>query len=103
MKYATRLPVRDQKYLDWLKTQPCLLTGRSPCDYDAVDPLHIGTRGKSLKSGDDEAIPVLHSLHNLGHCKGEVSMLRKHAPDWLIRDAFRAYAREFYTAWKEGR
>lgn len=102
MKYTTREPIRDRRYLDWLRTQACLLTGTPPSEYEAVDPMHIGTRGKGLKSSDDEALPVIHSLHVEGHTFGEVSMLRRHAPDWLIRDAFRAYAREFYRMWKGG-
>jgi hypothetical protein len=92
--------IRDRKYLDWLRDQPCLLTGYSASESMAVDPMHIGTAGKGLKSGDDEAIPVVHYLHRSGHQAGEVSMLREHAPDWLIRDAFRAYAREMYRKWK---
>lgn len=95
--------VRDRKYLDWLRTQPCLLTGRIATQLDAVDPMHIGTAGKGLKS-DDEAIPVLHSLHMEGHnSPGEVYMLRKHAPNWLLREAFRALAREYYKEWRGGR
>ena len=91
--------IRDRKYLDSLRSQPCILTGRRGDDYESVDPMHIGTAGKGLKSSDDEALPVTHSMHVLAHQKGEVSMLRQHAPDWLIREAFRAYARELYSQW----
>lgn len=95
--------VRDRKWLDELRTQPCLLTGRIATENEAVDPMHIGTAGKALKS-DDEAIPVIHSLHMEGHgSPGEVYMLRKYAPNWLLREAFRAYARALYKEWKEGR
>lgn len=95
--------LRDSAYIAYLKTQPCLLTGRHATGSDAIDPMHIGTAGKGLKIGDDCAIPVLHSLHLLGHQKGEASVLRAWAPVWLIRDAFRAYAREMYREWKDGR
>lgn len=95
--------IRDQKYLDYLKTQPCILTGiRGHNDRETVDPIHIGTAGKGLKRSDDETLPVIHRLHALGHQKGEISMLRQHAPDWLLREAFRAYARQLYREWKEG-
>ena len=100
MLFAKDQPIRNRAYLDYLRTQPCILTGLRAVDNDAVDPMHIGTRGKSLKSSDDEAVPVRHSLHALGHQMGEVSMLRQHAPDWLIREAFRAWAREQYRAWQ---
>jgi hypothetical protein len=41
------------------------------------------------------------ALHNLAHTTGEITMLRREAPDWLIREAFRAYAREMYRKWKD--
>lgn len=91
--------VKDRKYLDWLRTQSCLLTGASATQDMAIDPMHVGTAGKGLKA-DDEAIPVIHSLHQQGHSTGEISMLRANAPDWLLREAFRAYARQMYRAWK---
>lgn len=90
----------DPKYLDWLKTQRCVLTGHAATEYDAVDPAHIGTYGKGLKT-DDEALPLLHSLHARGHNGGEIKLFREHAPNWLIRDALRAYARERYREWLE--
>lgn len=93
-------PLRDRAYLDWLRTQPCILTGFHATEFEAVDPCHIGTAGKGMKSPDNEALPIRHSLHVEGHSSGEVTMLRTHAPDWLIRDAFRAYARDLYCNWR---
>lgn len=95
--------VRDRKYLDYLRTQSCILTGLSAVEDMAVDPMHIGTGGKGLKSSDDEVLPVVHYLHQQGHDSGEVSMLRANAPDWLLREAFRAYARMLYAEWKSGK
>lgn len=92
--------ITDRAYLDWLRTQPCIITGQRGHDCEAVDPAHIGTHGKGLKT-DDEALPVLHSLHVKGHNGGEIRMFREQAPNWLIRDALRAYARERYREWKE--
>lgn len=89
-------PVRDREYLDWLRGQPCILTGWSATEENAVDPIHIGTLGKGIKSSDDEALPVRHEFHVRGHNEGEVSMFRKHAPDRLIRESLRAYARLLY-------
>jgi len=88
--------LRDRKYLDWLRTQPCVLTGWRGSDYEGVDPAHIGTRGKGLKSSDDEVLPIRHSLHVEGHNGGEMTMFRKHLPDDVLREALRAYARELY-------
>jgi len=94
--------IKDRKYLDWLREQPCILTGQRGHDSEAVDPAHIGTYGRGMKT-DNEALPILHSLHVEGHASGEVSMLRKHAPDDVIRDAFRALADKLYREWKAGR
>lgn len=89
-------PIRDKKHLEWLKTQPCIITGHLGDDYNAIDPMHIGTLGKGIKSGDDEALPVLHSLHHEGHLRGEMSMFRRNLPDHVLRAALKAYARELY-------
>lgn len=93
--------LRDQRYIDFLKTQRCVITGLLPTDRESVVPIHIGTAGKALKSPDWEALPVIDHLHQEGHRHGEISMLREHAPDWLLREAFRAYARELYQQWRE--
>lgn len=86
--------VQDRKYLDWLRTQRCLFTG-----VREVEPVHIGTWGKGAKT-DDEAIPLAYTLHRIGHASGEISMLRRHIPDWLLRECLRMYARRIYEEWK---
>jgi hypothetical protein len=88
--------VRDRRYLDSLRDERCILTGQFATQGDAVIPMHIGTLGKGIKRSDDEALPVLDSLHKEGHQHGEITMLRKHAPDDVLRAAFRALARERY-------
>ena len=93
-------PLRDREYLDYLRTERCLFTGMKGSYEDPIDPCHVGTRGKALKSGDDETLPLKHSVHVHLHQHGEVSGLRNGAPDWLIRAAFRAFARELYAAYK---
>jgi len=90
----------DRRYLDWLRTQRCVLTGLYGNDRETVDPMHIGTLGRGMKAHDYWALPVIHRLHRLAHQKGEVSMLREHAPDDVLLAAFRAYAREMYERTK---
>ena len=93
-------PPRDRVWLDWLHTQPCILTGFRATQYETIDPLHLGTLGKGIKSPDNECLPVRHKLHAHGHQHGEISMLREHVPDWLLREALRAYAKYvFYPQW----
>lgn len=89
-------PVRDRQYLNWLRDQPCILTGWRATESSAVDPMHVGTLGKGIKSSDDEALPVWHALHVAAHNHGEISMFRKQLPDHVLRDALRALAREYY-------
>lgn len=93
--------VRDQKFLDYLKTCNCLFFGGR----GEVDPVHIGTGGKNLKISDSMAIPLSHSLHMLGHQKGEITMIRHNIPNDVLRDSVRLYAHfQIYTTWvEEGR
>ena len=95
-----RPPLRDNKYLLWLRTQPCILTGQY-ADHESIVAMHVGTSGRGMKSPDDEALPVCNSLHQEGHQSGEITMLREHAPDWLLRAMARAYAREMYQEYLE--
>jgi hypothetical protein len=95
--FAKPQRVEDRKYLDWLRTQPCLFTGGRE-----VEPVHIGTWGKGAKT-DDHAIPLSYQLHRLGHQKGEISMIREHIPDWLLRECLRLYAQRIYNDWKATR
>lgn len=51
--------LKDRKYLDWLREQPCALSGRT----NQNDPAHIGTGGMGLKTHDFETLPLDHELH----------------------------------------
>jgi len=93
--------LRDRAYLDWLRTRPCLVTGLRATEADPVEAAHIGTRGRGIKSPDNEAIPLSHSVHLRCHNKGEITTLRELLPDDVIRAALRAYAREIYQAYKQ--
>lgn len=90
-------PYRDRQYLDWLRSQPCIITGRRGTDSDPVEAAHIGTMGKGIKSPDYHALPISHSLHAMGHQGGEISMLREHLPDYVLREALRLYAEMLYA------
>lgn len=91
-------PIRDRKYLDWLREQPCVVTGLRDCE-----PAHVGTLGKGIKSSDSEALPLHWAKHREAHQKGEISMFRQHLPDSVLREALRAYARERYREYLEER
>ena len=97
-----QIALRDRKYLDWLRGEPCIVTGLRGNDHETVDPAHIGTRGKGIKSPDNEVLPLLHSIHQEAHNKGEMSVLREKLPDDVLRAALRALAREKYEEYKHG-
>lgn len=103
MMFPKPQALRDREYLDWLRTQPCIITGLLGNEHQAVDPAHIGTAGRGLKSPDNEALPLAHSLHTMAHNRGEMTMFRQLLPDDVLRAALRALAREKYREWKEGR
>lgn len=92
---------RNRKYLDAVREMRCVFTGQYGSDNEAVDPAHIGTAGKGLKSPDSEVLPVLHSIHQEMHSRGEIWTLRMAAPDHLLRAMARAYAREIHREWMD--
>lgn len=92
--------LRDPAYLLHLRSQPCIITGQYGDEYHSVVAAHIGTAGKGLKSPDNWALPLSHWVHQECHQKGEISTLRRLAPDWLLRAAFRALAEKLYREWK---
>ena len=91
--------IRDREYLDGLHDEPCIISGLRGTDQETVDPAHIGAF-KGMKRSDDETLPLMHRFHQYGHDHGEMTMWRVNMPDWLLRDALRAYAREFYQRYK---
>lgn len=88
--------LRDRKYLDSIHDERCLICGQTPCD-----PAHIGTAGKSIKSPDNESLPLCNRCHSAAHREGEISYLRGHLPTAVLREALRAYGRELYQTWRE--
>jgi hypothetical protein len=91
--------VQDKKYLADHDIRVCAFTGQRGNDSEAVVAMHVGTYGKGIKS-DDEVIFVLNRFHAHGHQTSEIRMIRENAPDWLLREAFKAWAREQYKDWK---
>lgn len=93
-------PLRDRKYLLWLRSQRCEVTGSLATHVEAVEPAHIGTTGVGIKSPDNEAIPLCHTMHGISHRIGFAQFIRQFAPNELIVAAFRAYARERHQRWR---
>ena len=59
--------IEDRKYLDWLRTQPCIVSlEESPVERPSSEPAHLrllGGGGTALKPGDNHAVPLHHWLH----------------------------------------
>lgn len=58
--YIPSKPVRDQKYLRFVKSFPCASCGKSW----GVDPAHTGPHGISTKSSDLSTIPLCRKCHD---------------------------------------
>ncbi len=95
-------PLRDPEYLRAVRLMRCLVTGQRATESLSIDPAHIGTAGKGMKSPDNEVIPLRHDIHVACHQRGEIPVLRDVLPDDVLRAALRALAREMYREWKDG-
>ena len=89
-------PLRDEPYLISLRAEPCIVTGRRATESESVVAAHIGTAGRGLKIDDDCALPIINSIHQQMHQRGEITVLRALLPDDVLRAALRALAREMY-------
>ena len=72
-------PIRSQKYINWVKTLPCVVCGKSPCD-----PHHPKIKsfcGGTTKCSDVYVIPVCHEHHVEGHSIDWQSFEAKHNID----------------------
>lgn len=98
-------PLRDRKYLDWVREQPCIVTGREGHpDVMTVDPAHFrwGTDGStSSKPSDFYVMPLIHSEHDK-QGGGEVSYwLNEVNLNPQLLQEFIADALQFrYNEWK---
>lgn len=53
-----RGPLRDQKYMDWLKTKRCAVCFQVGCD-----PAHTVNNGMSSKGPDSSCVPLCRKHH----------------------------------------
>lgn len=58
---------RDQKYLDWICTKPCV------CCHTPAEPHHEGKHGMSIKCSDYETVPLCREHHMYRHLVGKTS------------------------------
>jgi hypothetical protein len=56
-------PVRNPKYLGWIRTQPCLVCGSTRW----IEAAHTGPHGLGQKSPDTSAVPLCANHHRTGN------------------------------------
>ena len=61
---------RSREYLDWLKTQQCVICGRAKEEYRDIVPAHQTINGHGFmggKANDFHALPMCSFCHAEGH------------------------------------
>jgi len=96
-------PLRSPAYRKWLRSQPCMVTGRTPCD-----PHHVklfGNGGMGIKPPDNDCVPLAHEVHMLLDSAGwsEWALFESY---WYgfdrdqIRNRLRRIADEHWARWE---
>jgi hypothetical protein len=78
-----RITHRDKKYMAWIRSQPCLISG---CDFDNVaHHVHLpGEGGIGMKVSDYYTVPLRAEIHVLLHQTGEMAFWDRHGIDPII-------------------
>lgn len=70
-------PYRSEKYLQFIREQPCIICGKNPCD-----PHHTSKAGIGIKGPDLEAVPNCYSHHHEVHLIGRFTFQQKYNVDF---------------------
>ena len=87
-------PIRSQKYINWVKTLPSVVSGKSPCD---AHHIKLPGFGGTSKISDLFAIPLTREEHTEGHSIGWQSFEAKHNID-----QWREVLKTIELAWQTG-
>lgn len=60
--YQREKPVRDPKFLKFVRILCCIVCG----SYRYVEAAHFGPRGLGQKADDTDALPLCHKCHQVG-------------------------------------
>jgi len=103
MKYPPEW--REREFLDWLHSQPCVVSGyiMSELGGPGVDPAHtrFGLYGRGMKPPPWHAQPLRHELHLEQGATTEPKFWRKRADDHLLMDAIKAHGERRYLHWAQ--
>ena len=70
---------KDPAYLRFIRKQPCVITGRTPCEAH-----HTQTGGIGMKGSDYSALPLHHSEHQRCHQVGSETFWRYDVKQLII-------------------
>lgn len=110
-------PIRERSYLDYLKTQPCVVTGvEGTEDTPLIEPAHLrldGAAGVGEKPQDCHVLPLHYKLHRRQNGSGECASWIRCANEYplfiirifneypeLLERMLKAYAEIKYQEWK---
>ena len=54
--------MKDEKYLNWIRKQPCML-----CNADGSQAHHCGSFGTAKRNYDEDTIPLCYKHHKEAH------------------------------------
>jgi len=110
MSRRTEKPIRNKKYLEYLRGFPCAVCGRGPCE-TAHQRLVGG--GAGLKPGDDKALPCCFECHRIvehGINGGVLTLWKTKRPELFgqylletkqdLRDYIRVRCESYYHTWR---
>ena len=92
MKSHFKKIVKDEKYLEWLRRQPCILCGYET-SWTKNEPHHVGGGECKRRSRDDKAVPLCWQCHRIYIDKNPEK-------DKMLRE-FVDYLREQYRLGKD--
>ena len=95
--YQREVPVRDPKYLAFIRMLPCVACGKKKWRMEAM---HTGPHGLGQKASDLDALPGCPSCHRELHEIGPVKFQTRHRLDFPV---LRTMFQKFYTEKLKGR
>ena len=89
-------PVRDKKYLAWVRTLPCAVCGK-PGPSEAAHQRILQGGGMGMKPSDYEAIPLCMACHAFEHTKGIVWLYTHRGSGYSRKIEIKAHVREIVS------
>lgn len=90
-------PIEDRKWLDFVRTQPCIVTGRME-----TEPAHLrllGAGGMGKKPNDNLVLPLNWELHRVAGERGAWLRFANEYPEFYFR-LLQNEAKRRHQMWK---